>query len=127
MNKKSGLGDKFSIEEFCETIKVFSLAPNLRILAVIYNSPTPICEIELAEILEIKAYNLSRYLTALRRVGLVNRENKGRYRYFSINSEGVMGSKLFYQCLESIDSEEAPFVDDCRRYNGVKLSYNCDK
>lgn len=77
-------------ERLAGTLRVLADPARLRILSMIAGSPgSEVCGCELTEPLNLSQPTVSHHLKLLHRAGLLDREQRGRWAYYRLRSEGL--------------------------------------
>lgn len=93
-----------SFEENLNKIKALGDQNRLRVYCLILKSPG-LCVCEIADILEIKQYNVSRCLKELKNAGLVSERREGRWISYAPTFFQNEFHKLLNRALETIKEE----------------------
>ncbi len=75
------------MEHLTELFKILSDETRLKILYLLFSSEKPICVCQFVEVLDKTQYNISRHLGLLKKSGLVAREKRGQWAYYSLNPD----------------------------------------
>jgi len=78
-----------------EIFKALADDTRLRVLNLFLVSKGAICVCEIVDALELPQYNISKHLTVLRYVGLVDVEKEGLWGYYHLKSDEPKNRKLF--------------------------------
>lgn len=70
------------MEQFANTLKVLGDPTRLRLLRLLLEAETELCVCELVDSLEESQYNVSKHVSALKSVGLVESRRDGRWVYY---------------------------------------------
>ena len=92
----------------------FSDSTRLRILHLLMQRDS-ICVCHMQSVLEETQVKVSRHLAYLRRRGLVEAEQRGNWRYYSLPRRRSREFELNLQCLTKIVSTHATFQRDLKR------------
>ena len=108
-----------------EIFKALSDQTRFRIICILLNAKEELCECDLADILNLPQYNISKHLTLLDSSNLIKKRKEGRWVYLSIsdyldkfNSE-VLNS--FSHIPEEIN------IADIEKMNELVLSKNSER
>ena len=70
------------MEQFANILKVLGDPTRLRLLRLLLEAETELCVCELVDSLEESQYNVSKHVSALKSVGLVESRRDGRWVYY---------------------------------------------
>ena len=90
------------MEQFIEIFKALSDETRVRILHLLILSEESICVCEIVDSLEKPQYNISRHLKLLKNAGLVEENQKGRWKYYSLTKKRDLFITYLFQTISSI-------------------------
>tara|TARA_Y100000590_G_scaffold454553_1_gene601561 strand:- start:50 stop:397 length:348 start_codon:yes stop_codon:yes gene_type:complete len=99
------------VEYPLEIFKALSEETRFRIIFILRNAKNELCECDIADILDVPQYNISKHLNILDSAGMIKKRKEGRWIYLSlsdsldkfkssvINSLGHLNSELINEDL----------------------------
>jgi ArsR family transcriptional regulator len=88
-----------------EIFKALSEETRFRIIHILMNAKEEICECDIAEILNIPQYNISRHIKLLSRTGMINKRKEGRWTYFSLSDSLDEFKSILIHSLSHIQND----------------------
>jgi ArsR family transcriptional regulator, arsenate/arsenite/antimonite-responsive transcriptional repressor len=107
-----------------QVFKVLSDFNRIRILNMLLKQKW--CVTEMSEILDLSVSSVSRHLSKLRLVGMVNAEQDAQWVHNIINKEFYVQNKLLFDYIESISNRDEILAEDIARMNRyIKSELTC--
>jgi len=93
------------MDEFAGFFKALSDKKRIKIIWLLIKAETELCVCEIMDVLKESQYNVSRYLKALKRAGLVRERKEGRWVLYSLIPPLNKFQELLLQAVASIPEE----------------------
>lgn len=79
-------------KELAKRLRVLGSPLRLRLLSLLLASKRPLCVCELAEVLGLPEYTVSRHLSALKKAGFITSEHRGPWVYYEPVSSPLLSA-----------------------------------
>jgi len=107
------------MKQLAQFLKLFSDETRLRCIYLIYTNKS-LCVCELTHALDLSQPKISRHLTSLRNLGVINDKRIGHWVYYSINDKlDKQQSEILTAIIDNVKSSQLSEVD-VKRLNGMK-------
>ena len=108
-----------------EIFKALSEETRFRIIYILMKAKEELCECDLADIMNIPQYNISKHLNILNNVGIIKKRKEGRWIYLSLSDCLDKFKSTIINSLTHLPKELT--VKDVEKMNQFFLSENDEK
>lgn len=113
------------MNEIVDIFKAIAQETRLRIIRLLLEYKEDLCVCELASVLNLPQYSISRHLNVLRKAGLVEGRRDGAWMYYSISSMKDQFKQKLIETINFIPMDEHALKNDLSRLK-ERLSLRVD-